>query len=64
MEYRNSQAILNQCWLYDSEAYEDYGYLHFRNLNQLDTYLKKVVPELIQEREKFLQFYTHKPYVI
>lgn len=40
------------------EAYEDYGYLHFRNLNQLDTYLKKVVPELIQEREKFLQFYT------
>ncbi|MDY5278887.1 hypothetical protein [Sharpea porci] len=40
------------------EAYEDYGYLHFRSLSQLDTYLKKVVPELTKEREKFVTFYT------
>lgn len=40
------------------EGYEDYGYLRFRNISQLHTYLKKAVPDAAENPDKYKAFYT------
>jgi SAM-dependent methyltransferase len=40
------------------EAYEDYGYIRFRNIAQLHTYLKTVIPDAATHPENFKALYT------
>ena len=40
------------------EAYEDFGYIRFRNLAQLHTYLKTAIPDMAAHPENFKPVYT------
>lgn len=40
------------------EGYEDYGYIRFRNISQLHTYMKQAVPDVAENPDKYKAFYT------
>ena len=40
------------------KSHEDFGFIRFRNLNQIRTYFKTAAPEVAGDVKKFVNFYT------
>lgn len=57
-DLKNCQKTLESAGYTILEGYEDYGYIRFRNIAQLHTYLKKAVPDDAEHPEKYRAFYT------
>ncbi|WP_314793115.1 hypothetical protein [Eggerthia catenaformis] len=52
------QNTLSDAGFKIEESHEDFGFIRFRNLNQIRTYFKTAAPEVAGDVKKFVNFYT------
>lgn len=57
-DLKSCQRTLEEAGYTILEGYEDYGYIRFRTLGQLHTYMKKAVADASEHPEKYKAFYT------